>query len=195
MPALKGIDVYLKNESAFPIGSLKYRLVRAMLGQAIADGRLRADTPVIAATSGAVAVAGARFARLLDLPFTAVVPPQTPTDALIPGFLPTVIDLVIPVPDAASIAAMRWLHTAAGIHAGPATGTSLWGVCHLAARMQGTGTEGSVVTLIGDDSEPYRTTHLDPAWTLARDLDPTPYEADLERLARTGEWPTAPSAD
>ncbi|MFD0023267.1 pyridoxal-phosphate dependent enzyme [Streptomyces sp. NPDC058382] len=324
LPGVPDIDIYLKDESAHPTGSTKYRLVRAMYCEAVANGAIGADTPVTAATSGAVAVAGARFARLLGLEFTAVVPAKTPADVLArieaeggrwqkgvqppaaaqaearalaertgghfldhftdaeravagcgeptvadeifvqlggephpvpawivtgagtgatsaaigrhlrrhghptrlavvdpensayfpawaggwadyatgmpsripgigrprtePGFRPALIDLMIPVPDAASLAAVRWLRTAAGIEAGPATGTSLWGMCHLVARMREAGVRGSVVTVIGDGAGPYRNTHLDPAWARERGLDPTPYEAAVERFARTGDW-------
>ncbi|MFE1978062.1 PLP-dependent cysteine synthase family protein [Streptomyces hygroscopicus] len=328
LPSARGdIRVYVKDESAQPTGSMKYRLVGAMFLHAIADGAIRRDTPVIAATGGAVAVAGARFARLLGLDFTAVVPAKTPAEVLAgiereggrwrpgerppaavqeearelaarlgghfldhfadaeravagcgeptiadeifaqlggepypvpewivtgigtgatsatvgrhlrrhghptrlavvdpensayfpawasgcadyatgmpsripgigrprtePGFLPGVIDLVIPVPDAASIAALRRLNGTAGFAAGPATGTALWGALHLVARMREAGTRGSVVLVMGDGADPYRTTHLDPEWVRSRGLDPAPYEADLERFARTGEWRTA----
>ncbi|MFE5097869.1 pyridoxal-phosphate dependent enzyme [Streptomyces sp. NPDC056638] len=107
------------------------------------------------------------------------------------GFLPAVIDLIIPVPDAASIAALRWLRTVAGVQGGPATGTNFWGTCHLVARMRDAGRRGSVVTIIGDTADAYRNTHLNEAWVQAQGLDPAPYEADLQRFARTGEWPTA----
>ncbi|MEU0812080.1 pyridoxal-phosphate dependent enzyme [Streptomyces sp. NPDC005970] len=324
LPALPDVRVYLKDESAHPTGSVKHRLVRAMFHEAIATGRITADTTVVAATGGAVAVAGAHFARLLDLPFLAVVPAKTPADTLArvereggrwqmaeqppaavqeearavaerlgghfldhftdaepalaasreptiadeiftqlreepypvpawivtgagtgatsasigrhlrhhghptrlavvdpensayfpawasgcrdyatgmpsripgigrprtePGFLPTVIDLVIPVPDAASLAALRWLHDTAAVLAGPAAGTGLWGVCHLVARMRESGARGSVVGLVGDHAEPYRNTHLDPEWVRARGLDPAPYAGVVERFAATGEW-------
>lgn len=324
LPAVDGVTVYLKDESAFPTGSMKYRLVRAMFRHPIASGEIGPDTPVFAGTGGAVAVAGARFARLLDLPSTAIVPARTPagllsrieqengrwqraegppagvqeearavaaccggyvldhfadaeraltagdeptvadeifdqledephpvpewiaagigtgaTSAVIgrhlrqhgrtsrlavvdpensayfgawasgcrdyatgmpsripgigrprtePGFLPTVLDLVIPVPDAASVAAMRWLHGAAGVAAGPAAGAGLWGLFHLAARMRAAGTRGSLVALVGDGAEPYRTTHLDPEWLAGAGLDPERYEADIERFVRTGQW-------
>ncbi|MFI6950941.1 PLP-dependent cysteine synthase family protein [Streptomyces sp. NPDC050422] len=325
LAAIRDIQVYLKDESAHPTGSMKYRLVRAMFCEAIASGAIKADTPVIAATSGPVAIAGAHFASLLSLDFTAVVPARTPPEVLArisgeggrwqiaeqppaaaqeearalaeqfgghfldhftdaeramavcgeptvadeifvqlsreqhpipqwivtgagtgatsaavgrhlrrhghptrlavvdpensayfpawvsgcgdyttgmpsripgigrprtePGFLPTVIDLMIPVPDAASIAALRWLRTAAGIEAGPATGTNFWGTCHLVARMREAGVRGSIVTLIGDTAGPYLNTHLNPSWVHARGLDPAPYEADIERFVHTGEWP------
>jgi cysteine synthase len=45
-----------------------------------------------------------------------------------PGFLPTVADLVIPVPDAASAGALAWLRDRTGIAAGGSTGTCLWAV-------------------------------------------------------------------
>lgn len=327
LPVLPDIEVYLKDESAHPTGSLKHRLVRAMFSTAIANEQLTADTPVVAATGGAVAVAGAYFARLLDLPFTAVVPANSPPDALDriaheggawkpaehppaaiqqeareladrtgahfldhfadasaatststlptiadelfaqlpnqphpqptwvvtgagtgttsatigrhlhahphtstrlavvdpensayfpgwasdcddyatgmpsripgigrprtePGFRPDLIDLVIPVPDAASVAAMRWLSDTAGIQAGPATGTNLWGVCHLLNRMHTAGERGSIVTLIGDSNASYRHTHLNPSWLSQRGLNPTPHEAPLTHFANTAEWPT-----
>lgn len=326
LPAFPNIEVYLKDESAHPTGSLKHRLVRTMLSAAIASERLTAGTPLVAATGGAVAVAGAYFARLLDLPFTALVPASTPphvrdritreggewqvaelppaalqqearalaestgghfldhfedasaatsaselptiadelfdqlsnkphphptwvvtgagtgttsatighhlrahdlhpptrlavvdpensayfpgwaSDCLdyatgmpsrIPGigrprieagFRPDLIDLVIPVPDAASIAAMRWLHTAANVSAGPATGASLWGVCHLLNRMREAGEHGSIATLIGDGAAPYQHTHLNPTWLSQRGLDPAPHEATLTHFTNTAEW-------
>ncbi|MEU2027211.1 pyridoxal-phosphate dependent enzyme [Streptomyces sp. NPDC016469] len=325
LPAIRDIVIYLKDESAHPTGSMKHRLVRAMFREAVSRGTIRANTPVVAAGSGAVAVACAHFARLLGLEFTAVVPVRTSANALAriegeggrfrvgeqppaalqqearalaeqlgghfldhfsdaeravawcgeptiageifdqlrgephpipqwivtgagtgatsaaigrhlrrhghptrlavvdpensayfpawasgcddyttgmpsripgigrprtePGFLPEVIDLMIPVADAASIAALRWLRTAAALDAGPATGTNFWGTCHLVARMREAGTQGSIVTMIGDSAGPYRKTHLNAEWVRSQGLDPAPYEADIERFARTGNWP------
>jgi cysteine synthase len=304
-----GIEVLLKDESALPTGSLKYRHLRAMFCQAITQGRITAGTHVVVGTGGAVAVAGARFARLLGLPFTAVVPSRTDagvlerierhggrwqfgesppaavqqeaaalaerwgghfldhvTDAATamsetgptiadevfadvtaptwivagvgtgatssaigrhlrahgrptrlavvdsensayfpawvtgaedygtgmpsripgigrprvePGFQPDLIDLVIPVPDAASVAAMRWVRDKAGVDAGPATGANLWGVRQLVRRMRQEDSGGVIVTINGDSGEAYRNTHLDPAWVLERGLDPTPFEGEL----------------
>lgn len=325
LPGADGIDVHFKDESAHPTGSLKYRLARALFLHAIGTGAIRAGTPVIAATGGPVAVAGARLATLLGLGFTAVVPGKTPpavlagieregghwqvgelppaavqeearalaarrgghfldhfTDAVPavtgcgeptiaeeifdqlgrgphpvprwivsgagtgatstvigrylrrhghrgglavadpensayfpawasgcadyatgmpsripgigrpraePGFSPEVIDLVIPVPDAASLAAAHWLRETTGIEAGPSTGTQVWGLCHLLARMREAGTRGSVVAVIGDGPAPYRRTHLDRRWARERGLDPAPHEAALARFARTGRSP------
>jgi len=85
-----------------------------------------------------------------------------------PGFHPGLPDLVIPVPDKDSIAALRWSHRN-GIDAGPATGTNLCGVRHLRTAM---GQTGTIVTIIGDGGAPYAGTHLDPGWVTAKGLDP-----------------------
>lgn len=88
-----------------------------------------------------------------------------------PGFQPGVVDLAIPVPDAASVAALHWLHRH-GVDAGPSTGTNLWGIHHLVTKM---GQEGPLVTVIADSGEPYRDTYLNPDWLTTRGLDPEPY--------------------
>lgn len=62
------------------------------------------------------------------------------------------------------------------------------GVCHLAARMREEGAKGAIVTLVGDSAEPYLATHHDAGRVRTRGLDPAPYEAVIERFARTGEW-------
>ena len=77
MPAFEGIDVYLKDESSHPTGSLKHRLARSLFLYALANGWLREGMPVIEASSGSTAVSEAYFARLLGLPFIAVMPAST----------------------------------------------------------------------------------------------------------------------
>ncbi|MFD5315741.1 pyridoxal-phosphate dependent enzyme [Streptomyces sp. NPDC127098] len=101
-----------------------------------------------------------------------------------PGFPLDRVDLVIPVPDAATLAALRWLHTL-GIPAGPATGTTLWAACHLAARLHRDATPGTVVAIMGD-------TTPTPTWPAATDLDPTSFTERLTRLATTGDWDFSP---
>ncbi|MEW1660755.1 pyridoxal-phosphate dependent enzyme [Streptomyces sp. NPDC093707] len=325
LPALPDLDLHVKDESAQPTGGIKHRLLRELFRAAVEDGALGEVMPVVMGSGGAAAVAGAYHARLLGLPFTAVLPRTAPdavrdriaahggrcatgqlppaavldeardlaertgghfldhfaaarrppdgpgpmpglaaelldglrdarhpvprwlvtgagtgaTSASLghhlrahrlptrlavadpehsayfpawasgcdayatgmpsripgigrprtePGFRPDLIDLVVPVPDAASVAAMRWLHRTAGLACGPATGTALWAACHLAARLRADGVPGSVVLLAGDGAEPYRATHLDAGWLAGKGLDPAPYETLLERFARTGEW-------
>jgi len=77
MPAFPGIDIYFKDESSHPTGNLKHRLARSLFLYALANGWLREGAPVIEASSGSTAVSEAYFARLLGLPFLAVVPECT----------------------------------------------------------------------------------------------------------------------
>ncbi|MFC4727000.1 PLP-dependent cysteine synthase family protein [Coralloluteibacterium thermophilus] len=77
MPGYPGIDVYLKDESSHPTGSLKHRLARSLFLYALANGWLSEGSTVIEASSGSTAVSEAYFARLLGLPFVAVMPAAT----------------------------------------------------------------------------------------------------------------------
>ena len=77
LPAFPGIPLYFKDESVHPTGSLKHRLGRSLFLYAICNGWLDADRPVIEASSGSTAISEAYFARLLNLPFFAVMPRTT----------------------------------------------------------------------------------------------------------------------
>ncbi|GLU48050.1 cysteine synthase [Nocardiopsis ansamitocini] len=323
LPAEWGIDLYLKDESVHPTGSLKHRLARSLFLYALANGWITEHTTVVEASSGSTAVSEAYFARLVGVDFVTVVPRSTSPEkiALIeryggrchfvdvpdemyteaerlsakpnhhymdqftyaeratdwrgnnniaesifqqlelerypvpewivmgagtggtsatigrylryrrhrtglavvdpensaffpgwvtdtadyatgmpsriegigrprmePSFVPSVIDLMIPVPDAASIAAARHLDTVMGLCAGGSTGTNLWGVWQLVARMRRNGTRGSVVTLICDGGERYRHSYYDDDWVAAQGMDLAPYTAALERFLTDGEW-------
>ena len=72
-----GIEFYFKDEAAHPTGSLKHRLARSLYLYALCNGRLRPGQPVVDASSGSTAISEAWFARLLGLPFTAVMPAAT----------------------------------------------------------------------------------------------------------------------
>ncbi|MFE0104218.1 pyridoxal-phosphate dependent enzyme [Streptomyces sp. NPDC059009] len=314
------VRIRVKDESAQPTGSIKHRLVRALLVAAVRRGELRRGGTVVVATGGAVAVAGAYFARVIGVGFVALMPRRTPcslrervqayggrvldatappagvqdearqlartvdgffldhftpgaaatladcpaptladellprtrppawvvvgaatgvTSALIgrrilddalptrlavvdsehsayfpawvsdvddfmtglpshipglgrprtePEFRPDVIDLVIPVPDAASIAGMQWLNAHAGLAVGPAAGAGLWGACHLATRLRESGGRGTVVMVAGDGLAAYRGTYDDGEWLAGRGLDPEPHLSVLERYYEGGAW-------
>ncbi len=322
MPAEWGIDLYLKDESVHPTGSLKHRLARSLFLYALASGWIHAGSTVVEASSGSTAVSEAYFARLLGLPFVAVMPRSTSEEkvALIelyggrchfveqaseiygeasrladelgghymdqftyaeravdwrgnnniaesifeqlaherhpvpawvvvgagtggtsatigrylryrrhptrlavvdpensafypawsrdiedatgkpsriegigrprvePSFVPSVIDRMIQVPDAASIAAMRWVSRLTGRNVGGSTGTNVWGALHLVAEMRQRGQRGSVVTLICDGGERYVHTYASDEWVAAQGLDLTPYEKALEQFAQSGDW-------
>ena len=72
-----GIWFYLKDESTHPSGSLKHRLARSLFLYGLSNGWIKQDTPIIEASSGSTAVSEAYFARLLGLPFIAVMPAST----------------------------------------------------------------------------------------------------------------------
>jgi cysteine synthase A len=323
LPPAWGVQVYLKDESVHPTGSLKHRLARSLFLYGLTNGWITEGTTVVEASSGSTAVSEAYFARLIGVDFVAVMPRSTSPEkiALIeryggrchyvehgpdiyaeadqlarecgghyidqfthaeratdwrgnnniaesiisqlamephpvpewivvgagtggtsatigrylryrrldsrlavvdpegsaffpgwasgatdyttgrpsriegigrprmePSFVPGVIDLMIPVPDAASVAAVRHLHATTGRWAGGSTGTNMWGVWHLVARMLAAGTQGSVVTLICDGGERYRHSYYDDGWVAAQGLDLAPYTATIEHLLRTGEW-------
>lgn len=77
LPGYPGIDVYFKDESVHPTGSLKHRLARSLFLYALVNGHLHEGSTVIEASSGSTAVSEAYFARLLGLPFIAVIPAGT----------------------------------------------------------------------------------------------------------------------
>jgi len=77
LPAIEGIDLYLKDESTHPTGSLKHRLARSLFLYALCNGKIKQNTTIIEASSGSTAVSEAYFARLLGLKFIAVVPKGT----------------------------------------------------------------------------------------------------------------------
>ncbi|WNN45385.1 MULTISPECIES: PLP-dependent cysteine synthase family protein [Winslowiella] len=72
-----GIWLYLKDESTHPTGSLKHRLARSLFLYGLSNGWIKQDRPIIEASSGSTAVSEAYFARLLGLPFIAVMPAST----------------------------------------------------------------------------------------------------------------------
>jgi Cysteine synthase len=77
LPPEWGIDLYLKDESVHPTGSLKHRLARSLFLYALCNGWIYEGTPVVEASSGSTAVSEAYFARMLGLPFIAVMPAST----------------------------------------------------------------------------------------------------------------------
>jgi cysteine synthase A len=105
-----------------------------------------------------------------------------------PSCVPTVVDAMGSVPDAASIAAMRWCSRVTGRLVGGSTGTAMWGALRLVASMRESGTPGSVVTLLCDGGERYASTYYDDAWLAEQKIDIAPYAETLERFYDTGKW-------
>jgi cysteine synthase A len=321
VPGLSGIDIYLKDESTHPTGSLKHRLARSLFLYALCNGKLSEGKPVIEASSGSTAVSEAYFARMLGLRFIAVMPRSTarskiaqieffggechfvgsapemhdaavemaartggyfmdqfmyaeratdwrgnnniaesiyrqmaqepyPVPSAIvmsagtggtsatlgrymrycshatelvvvdpensvfydsyqsgdrtltrdcssriegigrpkvePSFQHDVIDRMIRVPDAASVAAMLWLERLTGRRAGPSTGTNIWGTLQVAQEMRAAGQCGSIVTLMCDSGQRYLDTYYHPAWVGEKVGDVAPW---LDQLGSIGPLP------
>ena len=77
----------------------------------------------------------------------------------------------------------------AGLHAGPSTGTNLWGVWQLIAGMIAEGRRGSVVSLMCDGGDRYAGNYYNPEWLQSQGLDPEPHEATIRDFFATGTWP------
>ena len=77
LPPEWGVDLYLKDESTHPTGSLKHRLARSLFLYGLCSGQITEGSTVVEASSGSTAVSEAYFARMLGLPFVAVMPRST----------------------------------------------------------------------------------------------------------------------
>ena len=322
LPAISRIHLYLKDESAHITGSLKHRLARSLFLYGLSNGWIHHNTTIIEASSGSTAVSEAYFARLLGLPFIAVIPRQTsakkiaqiqgyggqchfveepsqicsesrlladrlhghfmdqftyaeratdwrgnniaqaiyeqmhqatgdiplwmvvsagtggtattigrhiryhgvdtqlcvvdPENSVFyeyyqsgnrdvktidpsriegigrprvePSFIREVIDGMIKVPDAASIAAIHFLEGLIGRKCGGSTGTNVYGTLQLIHAMARNGETGSLVTLINDSGDRYLDTYYNAAWLRNHGLHIHPYEAQLQHFYATGEW-------
>jgi cysteine synthase A len=317
------IDVYLKDESVHPTGSLKHRLARSLFLYGLCNGWITERTTIVEASSGSTAVSEAYFARFLGLPFVAVMPASTspekialieahggschlvedpstivaeaqrltaergghfldqftfaeratdwrgnnniaesifsqmklerhpvpawvvvgagtggtsatigryarlmqyptrlcvvdPEDSIFyscwtgdpsaftgrpsriegigrqrvePSFLPDVVDHMVQVPDAASIATMRFVRECTGRSVGGSTGTNVWGSFLLVAEMLARGERGSVVTLICDGGDRYAGTYYSDGWVCDQGLVLAPYREALETFLASGAFP------
>jgi cysteine synthase A len=99
-----------------------------------------------------------------------------------PSFVPHVVDRMIAVPDAASMATARAAEAILGHRVGPSTGTNLWGSLRLAREMDQLGERGSIVTLLCDSGDRYGNTVYDDGWLADQDIDIRPYEIVLHNL-------------
>lgn len=319
-----GIDFYFKDEASHPSGSLKHRLARSLFLYALCNGRLHQGQTVVDASSGSTAISEAWFARLLGLPFIAVMPActapakirdvralggecdlvedpgqvharaaehalngachldqfglaeratdwrgnnniaesilnqmagephSTPhwivcgagtggTSATIGRYLryrgletglcvaepegagfargwpqrdrsvrasqPTliegigrpqveksfifeVVDSVIEVPDAASIAGAWILEGLLGRRYGGSSGTNLAACLQLACAMRERGQSGSIVSLLCDHGERYAETLFDPNWLARQGIECSAWDAALRGVLHNGRWQT-----
>jgi cysteine synthase A len=110
-----------------------------------------------------------------------------------PSFLFDVVDEVIEIDDATSIAATWLLQEQFGFRHGGSSGTNLAACLQLAARMRDRGENGSIVSLLCDRGERYDETLFDRAWLAAHGIDIDPLHCRLRCCLRDGLW-TLPKA-
>jgi cysteine synthase len=93
-----------------------------------------------------------------------------------------VIDAMVKVPDAWSVAAMHALSERLGRRVGPSTGTNLLAALACAQQMRVQGQSGSIVTLLCDSGERYRASYFDAGWCTAHGLADADAGAHLQAV-------------
>lgn len=104
-----------------------------------------------------------------------------------PSFIPTVVDRMIAISDADSIGAMRAISAWLGRRVGGSTGTNLWACAQIIQEMDSIGAYGSVVTLLCDGGDRYRSTYYDDLWLEQKALA---WRAAAEKLTLLLSAPT-----
>ena len=108
-----------------------------------------------------------------------------------PSFLPEVVDRMVSVPDAGSVAAARHVSRVLGRRVGASTGTNVWGAFGLLAEMVADGRRGSVVTLLADSGDRYADTYYRDEWVANAGLDLAGSAPTLTEFERSGRWPAS----
>ncbi len=106
-----------------------------------------------------------------------------------PCFLFAVVDAVLEVRDAASIAATWMLEDIFARRYGGSSGTNFVACLELAAGMRARGERGSIVTLLCDRGERYAETLFDADWLKAHGIDPRDWQARLAQCLAHGNAP------
>lgn len=108
------------------------------------------------------------------------------------GFLFDVVERVIEVPDATSIAAAWLLEELLGRRYGGSSGTNLVACLQLAADMRARGERGSIVSLLCDPGIRYAETLFDPTWLVAHGIDTDAARTMLRQCMASGRWISSP---
>jgi cysteine synthase len=90
------------------------------------------------------------------------------------------------VPDAATIATLRWLEKILGRKCGGSTGTNVYGALTLIAQMLKNQQQGCVVSMICDSGERYLNSYNNDEWVRQQTLDLAPYTRQLDNFMQTG---------
>ncbi|ARQ69132.1 PLP-dependent cysteine synthase family protein [Streptomyces marincola] len=105
------------------------------------------------------------------------------------SFVPTTVNRMIRVHDAASVATMRVLDESDwDIQPGPSTGTGVFGAIRVLLGMRDSGQSGSVATLLCDPAERYTDEYYDDDWCHRQGIVFQPWMPTIRDFFRTGEW-------
>ncbi|XZE54471.1 PLP-dependent cysteine synthase family protein [Planctomycetaceae bacterium SH139] len=105
-----------------------------------------------------------------------------------PSFIPSVIDHMIRVPDAASFGAIHAIEPLLDRKCGGSTGTNLWASFQLISEMRQRGQRGSVVSIICDAGERYLQTYYNHAWLAQEGIETKPYCQFVQEFLDLGHW-------
>ncbi len=108
-----------------------------------------------------------------------------------PSFIPSVIDRMIAVSDAASIGAMRALSHHLGRQVGGSTGCNLAACAEIIGEMARRRERGSVVTLLCDSGRRYADTYFDDHWLADRGVAWLPQAERYRRFLEEGRLDAA----
>ena len=103
-----------------------------------------------------------------------------------PSFIPSVIDRMIKVPDAAAIATVHFLEGLLNRKCGGSTGTNVYAAFQIISEMNKKGSQGSLVSMICDSGERYIDSYYNNDWIQSKGFDIEPYTKQLETFISTG---------
>ena len=101
-----------------------------------------------------------------------------------------VVDRMLKVPDALSLAAMQLVNELVGFRVGPSTGMNMVGALRLLCDQQRRNIAGNIASVICDSGDRYADTYYNPDWLAARGLNWQPSLPSLRHAWATGRWPT-----
>jgi cysteine synthase A len=109
-----------------------------------------------------------------------------------PSFVRHVIDAMVKVPDAYTLAALRYLEGKLGRKCGGSTGTIFCAALSLAAEMRAKGEQGSIVAILCDGGERYLHSYYNDDWLKANGFDIAAPAAQIGRFSEHAvaeAWP------
>jgi cysteine synthase len=104
------------------------------------------------------------------------------------SFIPTIVDRMIQVPNAATYASIHFLEKILGKKCGGSTGTNLYGTFQIINEMMQNNESGSVVTLICDSGDLYLDTYYNHQWLSENGHEIGSVNKQLETFYNQGSW-------